>query len=196
MADNTGLRQNCRFCRHPQLMMRIRVATNLDSEAIREVHSCAFSEAEKQEVATLATNLLAEETNPETVSLVAEADGAVVGHIAFSPVTIDNNKRWSGYILAPLGVKPEYQKRQIGSKLIESGIQRLSKKGVTVVFVYGDPNYYGKFGFNPDVASRYSPPYELQYPFGWQAIALNEDVITDSAVTISCVAPLRDPELW
>ena len=145
MADNTGLRQNCRFCRHPQLMMRIRVATNLDSEAIREVHSCAFSEAEKRKVATLATNLLAEETNPETVSLVAEADGAVVGHIAFSPVTIDNNKRWSGYILAPLGVKPEYQKRQIGSKLIESGIQRLSKKGATVVFVYGDPNYYGKF---------------------------------------------------
>jgi putative acetyltransferase len=177
-------------------MTRIRVATNLDSKAVREVHSCAFSEGEKQKVSTLATNLLTEETNPETVSLVAEADGAVVGHIAFSPVTIDNDKRWSGYILAPLGVKPDYQKRKIGSKLIESGIQRLSKKGVNVVFVYGDPNYYGKFGFNPDAASRYSPPYELQYPFGWQAIALNEDVITDSAVTISCVAPLRDPELW
>ena len=45
--------------------------------------------------------------------------------------------------------------------------------GVNVVFVYGDPKYYGKFGFSAEVASAYSPPYELQYPFGWQAVALN-----------------------
>ena len=177
-------------------MMRIRLATSLDSEDIREVHLCAFSEGEKQKVSTLAANLLSEETNPETISLVAEADGTVVGHIAFSPVTINNHKSWIGYILAPLGVKPEYQKCQIGSKLIESGMERLSKMGVNVVFVYGDPEYYGKFGFNPNAALRYSPPYELQYPFGWQAIALNEGIFTDSAEKISCVAPLSDPELW
>jgi len=134
-------------------------------------------------------------TNPETISLVAEADGAVVGHIAFSPVII-NNKSWIGYILAPLGVKPEYQKRQIGSKLIESGMERLSKMGVNVVFVYGDPEYYGKFGFNADVASGYSPPYELQHPFGWQAVVLNKGVFTESTVKISCVGPLSEPELW
>jgi len=176
--------------------MRIRVATSLDSEDIREVHLCAFSDGEKQKVSTLAVNLLSEETNPETISLVAEADGAVVGHIAFSPVTITNNKSWSGYILAPLGVKPEYQRRQIGSKLIESGMDLLSKMNVNIVFVYGDPKYYGKFGFKADVASRYSPPYELQYPFGWQAIAFYEDVFTDSTVKISCVVSLSDPELW
>ncbi len=156
----------------------------------------AFSEGEKYKVSTLAANLLTEKTNPETISLVAEVDGAVVGHIAFSPVTIHNNKNWIGYILAPLGVKPEHQNLQIGSKLIESGMERLSKMSVNVVFVYGDPKYYGKFGFNPEVASRYSPPYELRYPFGWQAIALNEGVIADTAVVISCIAPLSDPELW
>jgi putative acetyltransferase len=177
-------------------MMRIRVATNLDRDDVREVHLCAFPDGERQVVSTLAANLLGEETNPETISLVAEADGAVVGHVAFSPVTIDNNKGWIGYILAPLGVKPVYQKRQVGSKLIESGIQRLSKMGVNAVFVYGDPKYYGKFGFNADVASGYSPPYELQYPSGWQAIALNEDLFAGSAVKISCVVPLSDPELW
>lgn len=176
--------------------MRIRVATNLDRDDVREVHLWAFSEGEKQMVSTLAVNLLGEETNPETISLVAEADGTVVGHIAFSPVIIKNNKSWIGYILAPLGVKPQYQKRQIGPKLIESGMKRLSKMGVNVVFVYGDPKYYGKFGFNADVASGYSPPYELQYPFGWQAVALNEGVFSESTVKISCVAPLSDPELW
>lgn len=176
--------------------MRIRVATSLDDKDIREIHLCAFPEGERQKVSTFAANLLYEETNPDTISLVAEVDGAVVGHIAFSPVTIDNGKNWIGYILAPLGVKPEYQKRQIGSKLIENGIEQLSKMGVNVVFVYGDPQYYGKFGFSPDVASKYSPPYELQFPFGWQAITLNENGFTAESVKLSCVAPLCDPGLW
>ena len=177
-------------------MTRIRVATNLDREDIHEVHLRAFSEGENQSVATLAIDLLSEKTRPETFALVAEAHGAVVGHIAFSPVTVDSNEKWKGYILAPLGVMPEYQKRRIGSTLIESGMERLSEKGVHVFFVYGDPAYYGKFGFNADAASRYSPPYPLQYPFGWQAITLNEFGFAESNAKISCVASLRDPELW
>ena len=177
-------------------MTCIRVATGLDRDDIREIHLCAFPEGEKKIVSTLAVNLLSEETSPETISLVAEADGAVVGHICFSPVTVNNNKSWKGYILAPLGIKPEYQKRQVGSKLIESGIERLSKMGVNVLFVYGDPKYYGRFGFNANLATGYSPPYDLQYPFGWQAIILNEGVFTESTVEISCVDPLNDAELW
>ena len=177
-------------------MTRIRIATCLDRDDVREIHLCAFPEGEKQIVSTLAVNLLSEETNTKTISLVAEADGAVVGHIAFSPVTVNNNNSWKGYILAPLGVKPEYQKRDIGSKLIESGMERLAKMGVNVLFVYGDPNYYGKFGFNAHNAAVYSPPYELQYAFGWQAITLNEDIFAGSTVRISCVDSLSDPKLW
>lgn len=177
-------------------MTRVRVATSLDRDDIRDIHLCAFPEGEKLIVSTLAVNLLSEETSPKTITLVAEADDAVVGHIAFSPVTVNNNKSWKGYILAPLGVKPEYQKRRIGSRLIENGMERLSKMGVNVLFVYGDPNYYGKFGFDADTASGYSPPYEFQYPFGWQEIILNEGVFTKSSVKISCVDPLNDPELW
>ena len=177
-------------------MTRIRLATNLDRENIREVHLHAFSEGEKQVVSTIAINLMSEETSPETFALVAETDDTMVGHIAFSPVTVDNNEKWGGYILAPLGVKPEYQKHRIGSKLIESGMERLSEEGVNVLFVYGDPKYYGKFGFKADAASRYLPPYELQYLFGWQAIVLNEVGFAKSNVKISCVASLSDPELW
>ena len=175
--------------------MHIRVATHLDSEAVREVYLHAFSEAERQKVAVLAVDLLSEETKPETISLVAEADSVVVGHVAFSPVTIDNNS-WFGYILAPLGVRPDYQKRRIGSSLVEDGIAQLSKMDVDIVFVYGDPQYYGRFGFSADVASMYFPPYELQHPFGWQALSLRENVLSSEPVTISCVAPLRDSELW
>lgn len=177
-------------------MPSIRAATEPDRDDIRAVHLRAFSEGEAQIVATLASNLLSEETSPETFSLVAEIDGKVAGHIAFSPVTVGTNKDWKGYILAPLGVKPEYQKRRIGSKLVAIGIEHLSTAGVNVLFVYGDPKYYGKFGFNAETASNYLPPYELQYPFGWLAIALNDGVSAERATRISCVASLCDPALW
>lgn len=57
----------------------------------------AFPDGEAQIVATLASRLLNEETTPETFALVAEIDGAVAGHAAFSPVTIDTNRTWRGY---------------------------------------------------------------------------------------------------
>jgi len=174
----------------------IRFATDRDSRGISEVHSTAFPGPEGQVVASLAIKLLNEKTTPETFSLVAELDGTVVGHIAFSPVTIDANGNWTGYILAPLGVKPAYQKRRIGSQLVESGIELLTKKGVNVLFVYGDPEYYGKFGFGFQTAARYSPPCDLQYPTGWLAVALCDDGFAEPTAKISCVAALHDPALW
>ena len=177
-------------------MVSIRMATQLDRGHICEVHLRAFSEREAQVVAPLASNLLSEETSPETFAWVAEIEGAVVGHIAFSPVTFDTNKQLKGYILAPLGVMPECQRRRIGSELIEIGIEQLSKQGINVLFVYGDPKYYGKFGFKAETATQYLPPYELQYPFGWLALAINEESCAERPVKISCVASLCDPALW
>jgi putative acetyltransferase len=179
-----------------QQIMHIRTATNLDRSDINSVYLSAFDEGERDLVSKLAINLLSEETTPQTISLVAEAQGIVVGHVAFSPVTIDNKKNFLGYILAPLGVKPDYQKLGIGSELIEIGKARLSIMGVDVIFVYGDPNYYGKFGFNAHTAAGYSPPYELQYAFGWQAIILKENIVAGSTVRISCVDSLTNPALW
>ena len=127
---------------------------------------------------------------------MAEIEGIVVGHVAFSPVTIDNDEDFFGHILAPLGVKPDYQKRGIGSMLIENGMEQLLRMGVNVLFVYGDPEYYRRFGFSADAARRYIAPYKLQYPFGWQAIVFNECNIAKSPVTITCVTSLCDPQLW
>jgi len=81
-----------------------------------------------------------------TVSLVAEADGRVVGHVAFSPVTIsDGTLSWYG--LGPVSVLPEYQRRGIGSALIQEGISRLKDLGARGCCLVGHPEYYGRFGF-------------------------------------------------
>jgi putative acetyltransferase len=80
------------------------------------------------------------------VSLVAEADGRVVGHIAFSPVTIsDGSSNWYG--LGPVSVLPEYQRRGIGSALIQEGISRLKDLGARGCCLVGHPEYYRRFGF-------------------------------------------------
>jgi putative acetyltransferase len=176
--------------------MNIRAATNQDSDNIQRVHLSAFPAGERELVSKLAIDLLSENTFPQTISLVAILEGAVIGHIAFSPVTIDNNENFQGYILAPLGVKPDCQKHRTGSRLIEHGMQQLSVKGVNVVFVYGDPEYYSRFGFSADAARQYITPYRLQYPFGWQAIVLNECDIENPPVAITCVTSLCDPVLW
>jgi len=176
--------------------MPIRLATTLDRDDIHNVHWSAFAEGERETVSKLAVNLLTEESTPQTISLVAETEGIIVGHVAFSPVAIDNNEGIQGYILAPLGVRPDHQKCRIGSKLIGSGMQQLSISGVDILFVYGDPGYYSKFGFSVDAAECYIPPYKLQYPFGWQAVVLNEFSTGKSPGQIACVTSLCDPALW
>ncbi|MDC1287902.1 N-acetyltransferase [Gammaproteobacteria bacterium] len=176
--------------------MHIRLATSLDRDGIYNVHWSAFAEGEREIVSKLAVNLLSEESTPQTISLVAETEGIIVGHVALSPVAIDRNEGTQGYILAPLGVNPDHQKCRIGSKLVDSGMQLLSTRGVDILFVYGDPEYYSKFGFSVDAAEGYLPPYKLQYPCGWQAIALNEFSTEKSPGKIACVTSLCDPALW
>jgi putative acetyltransferase len=93
-------------------------------------------------------------------------------------------------------VKPAYQKRRAGSKLIEDGIQRLSKMGADILLVYGDPEYYSRFGFNVDAAAPYIPPYKLQYSFGWQGMVLKKCRSAKTPVKIVCVDALGNPALW
>ncbi len=81
-----------------------------------------------------------------TVSLVAEVDGAVVGHIAFSPIAIsDGTPNWYG--LGPVSVLPKDQRMGIGKALIWEGLARLKGLGAKGCCLVGHPEYYGRFGF-------------------------------------------------
>lgn len=176
--------------------MIIRSATEKNGHEIHEVYQGAFQEDEGDIVANLAVNLLSEKTTPQTISLVAETEGAVVGHVAFSPVTIGSNKNLQGYILAPLGIKPEYQHQRTGSQLIKNGMQQLARLDVDILFVYGDPKFYSRFGFSTDQSNLFVPPYKLQYSFGWQLKQLKDCVFPGTPVPLECVKSLMKPELW
>ena len=84
--------------------------------------------------------------NALTISLVAELEGRVVGHIAFSPVTIsDGCANWYG--LGPVAVLPEYQRQGIGTSLIQEGLSRLKGLNAQGCCLVGHPGYYKRFGF-------------------------------------------------
>jgi putative acetyltransferase len=84
-----------------------------------------------------------------TVSMVAEAAGEIVGHVAFSPVTIRGSDTMSeGLGLAPLAVIPEQQRRGIGAALVRAGLEACRVRGHRVVVLVGEPAYYQRFGFS------------------------------------------------
>jgi putative acetyltransferase len=126
--------------------MIIRRETSSDIEAITHITIAAFktlpiSNHTEQFIihALRAAGVL-------TISFVAEINGRVVGHIAFSPVTIsDGSKGWYG--LGPVSVSPDYQKQGIGKALINEGLSLLKDMGGKGCALVGDPNYYKRFGF-------------------------------------------------
>ena len=98
-----------------------------------------------------------------TISLVATRDHDIVGHIAFSPVTIaEDAGNWYG--LGPVSVRPDQQARGFGQGLVRAGLQRLAALNAAGCVVLGDPRYYQRFGFESDAALCYegAPPSHFQ----------------------------------
>jgi putative acetyltransferase len=148
--------------------MIIRNEKKSDIEVISEITVAAFkncphgNHTEQFIISALrADNALA-------VSLVAEIEGRVVGHIAFSPVTISGHScDWYG--LGPVSVLPDYQKQGIGKSLVREGLRLLRVSGAKGVVLVGDPKYYERFGFRnlPDLILEDVPQeYFLALPFG------------------------------
>lgn len=175
--------------------MQIREANIKDSGGIRRLHFEAFNNSEAELISDLAVNLLHEKSAVKTISLVAMDNDVIIGHTAFSPVFLDSTNKHFGYILAPLAVKPTHQKRRVGLTIVKHGLDTISSLGAFIVFVYGDPQYYSRFGFTTDLAQNFTPPYTLQYPEGWQAIKLNSTVFPKGG-KFQCVDSLHEPKLW
>lgn len=176
--------------------MHIRKAGTSDEESIRQIHLEAFEDDESELVANLACDLLKERTSPGIVNLVAEEGMVLVGHIAFSPVLSKAEGSLVGCILGPLAVKPSHQRKGVGKELVERGLKELSLLNVGVILVYGDPNYYSRFGFKREVAEKYIPPFPLKHPFGWQGIDGFDEESHRDPLPIVCVNALNKPELW
>lgn len=93
------------------------------------------------------------------LSLVAESDGEIVGHALYTPIRIESDAGSEEFAtLGPLAVSPGYQKRGVGSRLVEAANVKLKAAGWTAVFVLGHVSYYPRFGFRP--AREFGVHYE------------------------------------
>lgn len=122
-------------------MIEIREESPDDIPAIREVNRLAFGQSlEGQVVDALRAN------DAVLLSLVAVADGKIVGHILYSPIVVGT---FRGAALGPMAVLPEYQRQGIGSQLVTTGNRRIGEAGHPFVVVLGHPQFYPRFGFTP-----------------------------------------------
>jgi len=133
--------------RDPKIV--VRREADSDVSAITEVIAAAFQTLEISDHTEQFIVEALRAAKALTVSLVAEAGGRVIGHIAFSPVTMsDGTGDWYG--LGPVSVLPEHQRQGIGSALIQEGLARLKILKARGCCLVGHPGYYGRFGFeNP-----------------------------------------------
>ena len=139
-----------------------------DADAIRAVHDAAFGgTGEGRLVDAL------REAGKLVVSLVAERDGQVVGHVGFSPITCAAPGQ--GFGLAPLGVRPHAQRQGIGAQLVKEGLAAVARCDAGFVVVLGDPRYYARFGFGPASARGLSD--EFRGGDAFQVIELRQGAI-------------------
>ena len=139
--------------------MRIRSEVDGDHAAVHALNTQAFkSPAEANLV-----DALRERARP-VISLVAEREGQVIGHILFSPVSLSGHAALKIAGLAPMAVAPEEQRRGVGSALVRTGLERCRQAGFGAIVVLGHPEYYPRFGFVPSarlgIKSEYDVPEE------------------------------------
>lgn len=145
-----------------------------DIEAITQVTYDAFlGKFSDHPTEHLIVNAL-READMLTLSLVAEIDGNVVGHVAFSPVTI-NETFMDWYGLGPISVAPAFQKQGIGSKMIVDGLAKLRDLGAKGCVLEGSPAYYSRFGFKPKAGLTYHAAPALEF---FMALPFYDDIPT------------------
>ena len=140
--------------------MLVRAEKECDRDAVRKINMSAFDTPSEADL----VDALRENAQP-IVSLVAEENGEVVGHIMFSPVSLSGHPDIHMMGLGPMAVAPAHQNRGIGSALVRTGLEQCRQLNFDAVVVLGHPEYYPRFGFSPSskfgIDSEYNVPEEV-----------------------------------
>ena len=137
----------------------VRFERRADADAIRDVTEAAFRGMEHADGSEPEIPGRLRDAGALRLSLVAEEDGEIVGHVAFSPASVGEEMDWVA--LGPVSVRPDRQREGIGSRLIEGGLEEV-RRGARGCVVLGDPAYYARFGFVPAESLRWG---EVSAPF-------------------------------
>lgn len=160
--------------------MKIRQEQKSDHKKVYEINKQAFNQEDESKL--IEKIRVGENFVPE-LSLVAELDGEIVGHILFSKIKIVGKAEYESLALAPMAVVPELQKQGIGGELVKAGLEIVRKLGFESVIVLGHKDYYPKFGF--EKASKWGVKCPFEVPDeAFMAIELVEDSLKGKAGTV------------
>ncbi|MDR2911928.1 MAG: N-acetyltransferase [Alistipes sp.] len=183
----------------------IRETTLGDFSDIMIVIKLAFDYHKEAE---LAADLLADPTGEPVVSLLAFSGDEAVGHILFTRAYfahadfdgyVERQQQPMMHILAPLAVKPEYQRQGVGGMLIRAGVERLRELGSHLAFVLGHRDYYPRHGFVPDAGEQgYPAPYAPPVGFEdcWMVRPVGPAGFEIGKGAIACCEAMDKPEHW
>ena len=150
--------------------LSIRDEQPADRQQVRKVNELAFG---RRDEAELIDALRAE--GAILLSLVAEANGQIVGHILFSRMTVETAQESIAAVsLAPMAVLPDYQGQQVGSRLVRRGLAELRARGEHIVIVLGHKEYYPRFGFSAEKARGLASPFP---PDAFMALELSDGAL-------------------
>ena len=167
----------------------IRCSARSDAQAIEDLYPRAFPD---EDLLPLVRDLL--EVPDTTVSLVAIIDSSLAGSIFFTRCGVGGTEQKAA-LLAPLAVAPEWQRQGVGTALVRAGLQRLREEGVSVVYVLGDPAYYGRLGFSAERSVRTPYPLPTDWADAWQSQRLGDDGAPEGG-PLSLPDYWLDPALW
>ncbi len=167
--------------------------------AITDLFVSAFSASEGADegavIGAFVRDLM--ETTPSDDMMVWSAyeAGSLLGCIFLTRMTYPEDERVV-FILSPVAVGTEHQRRGVGQALIRAGLEDLREKGVDVVLTYGDPTYYAKVGFAQIKEDWAKAPLDLSFPEGWLGQSLSRKGNAPLRGSSLCVPALNKPELW
>ena len=168
------------------------------ADSIRALFTLAFSHSAGEEEGTLVGGLAYElitETQDDDIFCFGITEGDnLAGSIIFSRLTFESDI--NAFILSPVAIHPDHQRKGLGQKLIAHGIMQLKKSGVELVMTYGDPSYYAKVGFQPVSVEVVHPPFELTHPEGWIGQSLLCEKVEPIPGKMICVNALNNPIYW
>jgi predicted N-acetyltransferase YhbS len=168
-------------------------ATSIES-LVREVFSKSEGEKEGALIGKLSKELMSETSAEDLYGFVAVENQQIIGAIFFSRITIDRVS--DIFILGPVAVDSNMQRKGIGQRLIKYGLDVLRDNEVDHVLTYGDPAYYCKVGFKQISDETLIAPYKLSMPFGWLGQSFCEQSIDDLSGQCNCVKALDNKAYW
>ncbi|MBL7166917.1 MAG: N-acetyltransferase [Dehalococcoidales bacterium] len=168
-------------------MLIIRRETPEDIDSIRYINSQAFGQKEEAELVDKLRN-----RDVITLSLVAVQADQIVGHIVFSPVTVESEySSFEAIALAPMAVLPAYQRKGIGSQLVRVGLEECRRLGHEIVVVLGHPDYYPRFGFAPGKPEGIDCEFEAPDE-AWMVLELRKGALAGRSGTVRFQPEFRE----